>query len=76
MLREGSIAMNPRLATTSALGAALALAFTLSTAVGPAFAETPKIDVIPSRPPIHRNLGPLPSRSRRPRPSRSIPTCG
>jgi len=44
----------------TAFGAALALAVTLTTAVAPAFAETPKIDVIPSNPTIHRDLGPLP----------------
>ena len=52
--------MSPRLAVPSALGAALALAFTLSTAVGPAFAEAPKIDLPTPAKPIHRDLGPLP----------------
>jgi hypothetical protein len=52
--------MQSKLASSSALGAALALAITLSAAVAPAFAETPKIDLpIPAKP-IHRTLGPLP----------------
>jgi hypothetical protein len=52
--------MHSKLATSSALGAALALAITLGAAVGPAFAETPKIDVPLPGQPIHRDLGPLP----------------
>jgi hypothetical protein len=52
--------MSRNLAATSALGAALALAITLTTAVGPAFAETPKIDVVPSNPIVNRPIGPLP----------------
>ena len=52
--------MRSKLATSSALGAALALAITLTSTVAPAFAETPRIDLpIPAKP-IHRPLGPLP----------------
>jgi hypothetical protein len=53
--------MLTRKQTSSALGAALALAITLSTAVAPAFAETPTIDIFPSKPTIHRDIGPLPA---------------
>jgi hypothetical protein len=53
--------MRATFAPASALGAALALAITLTSTVAPAFAETPKIDVTPSKPTIHRDLGPLPA---------------
>ena len=47
--------------TQTALGATLALAVALSTAVAPAFAaETPKIDLPLPAQPIHRDIGPLP----------------
>ena len=55
--------MHRRLAAISTLGAALALAITLSTPAAPAFAAAPWIDIGPlpqPKPPIHRDLGPLP----------------
>jgi hypothetical protein len=58
-------------ATTTALGAALALAVTLTTAVAPAFAETPTIDVTPSNPTIQYDLGPLPEPQPEPQPESS-----
>ena len=51
--------MSPNSVSTTAFGAALALTVALTSAVAPAFAETPKIDIDPSHPPIHRDIGPL-----------------
>lgn len=53
--------MNRRLATTTALGAALALAVSLSTAAAPADASTQRPGVIPSKPVIAAPAGPLPN---------------
>ncbi len=52
--------MRSKMAASSALGAALALAIALTSTVAPAFAETPEIDVTPSKPTILFDLGPLP----------------